>query len=148
MSKIANIRWFCFDWKEHVKGSDLAKAIKEVEKCGHGSKVIDDAVNTGSDCLVTLVVPESYQHSGKLSEDIGDLFGWANLGHVDANGDLWFKIDAQCGMPATDWLIAKDATTWIEGLMASDELSNKYTPKGEKAEFQKIKEKALKLLNR
>lgn len=145
--KTANVRWFCYDWKERIKGSDLAKAIKEVEALGGGSVVLDNAVNTGSDSLVTLVVPKG-EGIGELDEEFGDLLGWAEEIHLDSNSVFWFKFSAQCGMPATDWMQMKDATTWIDGLMASEELESKYTDKSEKPKFRKLKAKALELLNR
>lgn len=148
--KTANIRWFCFDWKEHVKGSDLAKAIKEVEKFGYGSKVIENAVNTGSDSYVTLVVPE-YYNLDTLGEDVDNILAFADAMHITKDGGLWFKFDAQCGMPAAGWLSQKDSVCWVEGIQASDELSpsNPYKPhKSEVAELKKAKAKALKLVNK
>lgn len=150
--KIANIRCFCYDWKDRIKGSDLAKAIKEVEKCGHGSKVIDSAVDTGNDSIITLVVPEFYDLD-RLSEDVGDIFGYTDQCCVTKGGkrldgfdSLWFKFDAQCGMPATPWLNAEDSIRWVEGITASDELTNKYSTEEEKVECKKVKAKALDML--
>jgi hypothetical protein len=147
MAKTANVRWFCYDWKERIKGSDLAKAIKEVEAMGRGSMVLDNAVDTGNDSLVTLVLPEGFEINIP-GEEFGDLLGWAEEIHLDSSSVFWFKFSAQCGMPATDWLKIKDATTWINGLMASEELESKYTDESEKPEFRKLKAKALKLVNR
>jgi hypothetical protein len=143
----ANVRFFVMDWKEHIKGSDLAKAIKEIEKLGHGSVVIDDACNTGSDTIVTLVIPADVQFT-KQGEDFDTALGYCSEIHITKSGNLWFKFPKDSGMPATDWMPLKNAVVWVEGIMASDELSRNACDKNEKPEWEKLKAKALALLKK
>ena len=111
----ANVRYFVMDWKERVKGSDLAQAIKEVEAFGRGSQVIDRAFDTGNDSFVTLVIPGDITYKGLKNKDLEEVvLGWCESVFLSETGFYYFKFAAQCGQPATDWLVEEEALKHID----------------------------------
>ena len=117
--KTNNVRYFFLDWKEKVSESKLKIAIKEVLKFGNGIKIITNGIETNNDSYAVLIVPE-YFNFDILTEEVGNIFYFASAVHVDKDNKLWFKFDAQCGLPATDWLNTVDSQTWVEKIETID----------------------------
>ncbi len=120
MAKIANVFWYCRDWKEGINTKWLQKSMKKIAAMRKAVQVLDgsDAVQSGDDSISTIVCPANVQWT-PISDDSCDLLGYADAIHATKDGNLFFRFPAESGFPATDWLDEKAANAHLDKIQAA-----------------------------
>jgi len=117
------IQNFFFVGADGTAGSiarETAKYIDKIKKLGSEAQVMyynDEAFGS----VVVCILPSGIKRK-EIKGDVQDVFGYATKIHIDKKGKLWFKFKKEHGLHIKRWLSEENAITWINGIMAAQDV--------------------------